>query len=108
MTMRLRTLLGDHPGTAALKSGSVKSDLVSLDFVDYSPTNKGFKPMVRDGVFDVSEMAIVTYLMAKSFSKPMVLLPNVVVARFQHAYALTNAKLGTLTPAELNGKRVGI
>jgi len=106
--MRLRTLLGDHPGTAALKNGSVKSDLVSFDFVDYSPTNKGFKPMVREGAFDVSEMAIVTYLMAKSVGKPMVLLPNVVVARFQHAYALYNAKQGTLKPADLNGKRVGI
>jgi 4,5-dihydroxyphthalate decarboxylase len=108
MTMRLRTLLGDYPGTAALKNGSIKSDLVAFDFVDYSPTNKGFKPMVRDAAFDVSEMAIVTYLMAKSFGKPMVLLPNVVVARFQHPYALYTAKLGTLQPADLNGKRVGI
>jgi 4,5-dihydroxyphthalate decarboxylase len=64
--------------------------------------------MVREGAFDVSEMAIVTYLMAKSFGKPMVLLPNVVMARFQHAYALYNAKQGTLRPADLNGKRVGI
>jgi 4,5-dihydroxyphthalate decarboxylase len=70
--MRLRTLLGDHPCTSALKNGSVKSDLVALDFADYSPTNKGFKPMVREAAFDVSEMAIVTYLMAKSFGKPMV------------------------------------
>ena len=108
MAMRLRTLLGDHSGTAALKNGSVKSDLVSFDFVDYSPTNKGFKPMVREGAFDVSEMAIVTYLMAKSVGKPMVLLPNVVVARFQHGHALYNARRGTLKPSELNGKRVGI
>src|SRR6266481_4667077 len=108
VTMRLRTLLGDHPGTAALKNGSVRSDSVTLDFLEYSPTNKGFKPMVREGAFDVSEMAIVTYLMAKGFGKPMVLLPSVVVARFQHAYALYNAKQGTLKPADLNGKRVGI
>jgi 4,5-dihydroxyphthalate decarboxylase len=106
--MRLRTLLGDHPGTAALKNGSVKSDSVTFDFADYSPTNKGFKPMVREGAFDVSEMAIVTYLMAKSFGKPMVLLPEVVVARFQHAFGLYNAKLGTLKPSDLNHKRVGI
>src|SRR4051794_9589244 len=106
--MRLRTLLGDHPCTAALKNGSVKSDLVMLEFADYSPTHTGFKPMVREQAFDVSEMAIVTYLMAKSFGKPMVLLPAVVMARSQHAYALYNAKLGTLTPADLNGKRVGI
>jgi 4,5-dihydroxyphthalate decarboxylase len=106
--MRLRTLLGDHPGTAALKNGSIKSDLVTLDFAEYSPTNKGFKPMVRDGAFDVSEMAIVTYLMAKSFGKPMVLLPNVVLARFQHAYAVYRAELGKLRPSDLKGRRVGI
>src|ERR1700710_13566 len=92
VAMRLRTLLGDHPCTAALKEGSIKSDLVTLDFVDYSPTHTGFKPMVREAAFDVSEMAIVTYLMAKSLGKPMVLLPNVVVARFQHGHALYNAK----------------
>jgi 4,5-dihydroxyphthalate decarboxylase len=108
VTMHLRTLLGSHPGTAALKDGSIKSDLVAFDFAEYSPTNRGFKPMVREQAFDVSEMAIVTYLMAKSFGKPMVLLPNVVVARFQHAHALYNAKLGTLAPRDLNNKRVGI
>src|SRR6516164_6799058 len=108
MTMRLRTLLGDHAGTAALKSGAVKSDIVNFDFVDCSPTNKGFKPMVREQAFDVSEMAIVTYLMARSLGKPMVLLPDVVLARFQHSYALYNAKRGALRPADLNGKRVGI
>jgi 4,5-dihydroxyphthalate decarboxylase len=108
MKMRLRTLLGDHPCTAALKDGSVKSDLVEFDFVDYSPTHKGFKPMVREGAFDVSEMAIVTYLMAKNFNKPMVLLPDVVMARFQHGHAVYNAKHGALKPVDLNGKRVGI
>jgi 4,5-dihydroxyphthalate decarboxylase len=108
MAMRLRTLLGDHPCTAALKNGSIKSDSVEFEFADYSPTHKGFKPMVREGAFDVSEMAIVTYLMAKNFHKPMVLLPDVVMARFQHGYAFYNGKRGSLKPADLNGKRVGI
>ena len=106
--MRLRTLLGDHPGTAALKNGSIRSDLIAFDFAPYAQTNKGFKPMVREGAFDVSEMAIVTYLMAKSFEKPMVLLPDTVLARFQHGHALYNAKKGKLAPRDLNGKRVGI
>jgi 4,5-dihydroxyphthalate decarboxylase len=106
--MRLRTLLGDYPGTAALKNGTIKSDSVAFDFADYSPAHKGFKPMVREAAFDVSELAIVTFLMAKSFGKPMVLLPSVVVARSQHGYALYNAKHGTLKPSDINGKRVGI
>ena len=108
MAMRLRTLLGDHACTAALKNGSIKSDLVEFEFADYSPTHKGFKPMVREGAFDVSELAIVTYLMAKNFDKPMVLLPDVVMARFQHGYAFYNARHGSLKPADLNGRRVGI
>jgi 4,5-dihydroxyphthalate decarboxylase len=108
MTTRLRTLLGTHPCTAALKDGSVKSDSVTLDFADYSPTHKGFKPMIREKAFDVSEMAIVTYLMAKSFAKPMVLLPSVVVARFQQPYAVYRAELGDLKPGDLKGRRVGI
>ena len=40
MTIRLRTLLGDHSGTAALKTGSIKSDLVEFDFADYAPKSK--------------------------------------------------------------------
>jgi 4,5-dihydroxyphthalate decarboxylase len=108
MAMRFRTLLGDHACTAALKNGSIKSDLVEFDFADYSPTHKGFKPMVREAAFDVSELAIVTYLMAKNFNKPMVLLPDVVMARFQHGYAFYNARHGSLKPTDLNNKRVGI
>ncbi|WP_371425366.1 ABC transporter substrate-binding protein [Tardiphaga sp.] len=106
--MRLRILLGDHPHTAALKSGAITSDLVQLDFADYTPTNKGFKPMVRDGAFDVAEMAIVTYLMAKSYNKPMVLLPDVMMARHQFRFAVTNPAAGITGPKDLEGKCVGI
>lgn len=105
----LRTLLGDHPSTKVLKSGQVTSDTVALDFVPgYSPTNRGFKPMVREQAFDVSELAIVTYLMAKDHGKPLALLPAVVMGRFQHGYALYNPAKGELTPADLPGKTVGI
>jgi len=106
--MRLRILLGDHPHTAALKSGAITSDLVELDFAVYTPTNKGFKPMVRDGAFDVAEMAIVTYLMARSYGKPMVLLPDVMMARHQFGFAVTNPGAGIAGPKDLEGKRVGI
>lgn len=106
--MRLRILLGDHPHTAVLKSGAITSDLVELDFAVYTPTNKGFKPMVRDGAFDVAEMAIVTYLMARSYDKPMVLLPDVMMARHQFGFAVTNPGAGIAGPKDLEGKRVGI
>jgi 4,5-dihydroxyphthalate decarboxylase len=106
--MKLRVLLGDHPHTAALKSGAITSDLVEFDFADYTPTNKGFKPMVREAAFDVSELAIVTFLMARAYDKPMVMLPDVMMARFQHSYAVTNPASAIVKPKDLEGKRVGI
>jgi 4,5-dihydroxyphthalate decarboxylase len=105
---RLRTVLGEHPHVQAFKKGEIRSDLVEFEFINYSPTNTAFKPMVREQKFDVCEMAIVTYLMAKAYKKPLVLLPAVMLGRFQQVYALYNGERGTMTPADLKGKRVGI
>jgi 4,5-dihydroxyphthalate decarboxylase len=106
--MHLRTLLATYPHTAPLKSGEVTSARVALDFKDVTPVWSGFKAMVRRQEFDISEMAVVTYLIAKSFGNPMVLLPAVMTGRIQHAWAIYNGERGTLTPADLNGKKVGI
>jgi 4,5-dihydroxyphthalate decarboxylase len=106
--LRLRTVLGNHPHVQAVKRGELRSDRFDLDFVEFTPTNAAFKPMVRERAFDVCEMAIVTYLMAKAYGKPLVLLPAVMLGRFQHGHALYRADSGTLTPGDLEGKRVGI
>ncbi len=106
--LRLRTLLATYPHTAPLKNGVVTSPRVTLDFQDVRPVWSGFKAMVRRQEFDVAEMAIVTYLIAKSFGKPMVLLPAVMTGRIQHAWAIYNGERGALTPADLAGKKVGI
>ncbi|WOH83491.1 hypothetical protein RX327_10310 [Bradyrhizobium sp. BEA-2-5] len=106
--LRLRAVLGNHSHIQAVKSGELRSDLFDLDFITYTPTNTAFKPMVREQAFDVCEMAIVTYLMAKAHGKPLVLLPATMLGRFQHGHALCRADRGTLVPADLEGKRVGI
>src|SRR5215469_5183814 len=53
-------------------------------------------------------MAIVTFLQAKSHGKPLVLLPAVMVGRFQHNCMLYNMDRGRITPADLGGRRVGV
>ncbi len=106
--LRLRTVLGNHPHIQAVKGGELRSDLFDLDFAEFTPTNAAFKPMVREQAFDVCEMAIVTYLMARAHGKPLVLLPAAMVGRFQHGHALCRADRGAITPADLEGKRVGI
>ena len=106
--VRLSAVLGDHPHVKAIKSGAIASDLVDLEFIPFSPTNTAFKPMVREQKFDVCEMAVVTYLMARAWKKPLALLPAAMLGRFQHAYAVCNVDKGPMTPASLAGKRVGI
>jgi 4,5-dihydroxyphthalate decarboxylase len=105
---KLFTLLGDYPATLALKQGKVLSELVDFEFADIKVANTGFKPLVRDAKFDVGELAIVTYLQAKAYNKPYVLLPAVVVARAQHHTIAYNSERGELKPADLAGKRVGV
>ena len=105
---RLRIVLGNHPHVLPLKRGEIRSELFELDFIEYTPTNTAFKPMVREQAFDVCEMAIVTYLMAKAYQKPLVLLPAVMLGRHQLAYAIYNVEHGVLGPGDLEGRRVGI
>lgn len=105
---KLFTLLGDYPATLPIKQGKVPSDLVDFEFADIKVANTGFKPLVRDAKFDVGELAIVTYLQAKAYNKPYVLLPALVVARAQHHTIAYNSERGELKPADLAGKRVGV
>jgi 4,5-dihydroxyphthalate decarboxylase len=104
----LKTLIGTYPHTAPLKSGALRSDRLDFEFTEIVPVWDGFKGMIRDDKYDVSEMAIVTYLLAKAHGKPLALLPAAMIGRFQHPYAIYNASKGPMTPADLNGKRVGI
>jgi 4,5-dihydroxyphthalate decarboxylase len=104
----LHTLLGTHPSTAALKSGRLSSPLVTFDYFDVKVANTQFKAMVRDLKYDLGELAIVTFLQAKAYGKPYVLLPATIVGRNQHHTIFYNADTRPLTAPELNGTRVGV
>jgi len=106
--LTLRTLLGDYPNTLALKQGKVRSPHITFDFADVKPANLGFKDVVRHQKFDVAELAIVTYLQAKSYGKPLVLLPAVVVGNLPHPLLVYDAERGPVAPSDLAGRRVGI
>src|SRR5499427_1798847 len=104
----LDACFGTYPHTRALKDGAITSDRVALRFNEVEPINKAFLMMVRQEKFDVSEMAIATYLQAKAYGKPLTLLPATIMGRFQHNTIVYSAARGTLTPADLPGKRVGV
>jgi 4,5-dihydroxyphthalate decarboxylase len=104
----LRTNLADYAVTNALKEGRVRSNIVNFDFCGPKVANEGFKPMVREAKFDAGELAIVTFLQAKVYGKPLVMLPAVVMGRFQHQCVVYPASRGELRPKDIEGRRVGI
>jgi 4,5-dihydroxyphthalate decarboxylase len=104
----LKTNLADYAMTKALKDGAVTSDLVKFDFCGPKVANQGFKAMVRERAFDAGELAIGTFLEAKSYGKPVTLLPAVVMGRFQHQTALRSTARGTFGPGDIEGRRIGI
>jgi 4,5-dihydroxyphthalate decarboxylase len=104
----LRTNLSDVPAFRALKSGELASDLVKFDFCGPKAAHEAFKPMVRENAYDCGELAVVTFLQARAYDKPWVMLPAVVVGRFQHNCIGYNAAKGALAPGQLAGKRVAV
>jgi 4,5-dihydroxyphthalate decarboxylase len=106
--IRLHTLLQDKPWNVPLKRGEIQSSIVQFDFDDVAEASAHFKPMVRELAYDCGELAIVTYLQARAYSKALVLLPFVVTADFHHQSIAYNAEKGDLTPADLAGRRVGV
>jgi 4,5-dihydroxyphthalate decarboxylase len=104
----LDACFGTYPHTTPLKNGAITSDRVAFRFNEVEPINKAFLMMVRQEKFDVSEMAIATYLQAKAYGKPLTLLPATMMGRFQHGTMFHNSERGTVTPQSLAGRRVGV
>lgn len=103
----LSVAIGNYPHTRVLKERLAGS--AEFDFVEVSPITKAFAQMVRQGSYDISEMAIVTFLQAKAFGKPLVLIPAAVAARSQEVALIKLAKNETIRgPADLKGKRIGV
>ena len=108
---KIKTLdgcFGNYPQTQALKSGAITSDRIALRLTEVNPIYKSFFMMVRELKFDVCEIALVTYLQAKAFGKPLTLMPATMMGRFQHGTLLYNSERGTVTPDNLAGRRVGV
>jgi 4,5-dihydroxyphthalate decarboxylase len=106
--LRLVTLLDDYPHLAGLKDGTLGSPRLTFAFADVKPVTSGFGMMAERQAFDFAEMAIVTFLQALSFDKPIVLLPAVVLNRFHHGSIICRTGGEIDAPADLNGKKIGV
>ncbi|MEX1215529.1 hypothetical protein [Saccharospirillum sp.] len=64
--------------------------------------------MVRNLDFDVSEMALTTYLCAREHGARFTALPIFLVREFHHGAILHNRQAGFRHPKDLEGQRVGV
>jgi 4,5-dihydroxyphthalate decarboxylase len=93
---------------AALKDGAVKPRGASLEIVEVAPMPRLFDRMIKDLEFDVSEMAIVTYLQLKELGRPFTAIPVFPLRAFPHATLQYNVNAGVNSPKDLEGKRIGV
>lgn len=105
----LRTVTRTQGANAALKDGTVTPDGCRFDFEEVPVLVHAFRRMVRGLEFDVSEMALTTYLVAKAHGAPFTAVPVFLVRGFHHGAVLHNPATSGLTgPGDLVGRSVGV
>lgn len=106
--LKLRTVTRTQGNNAALKDGTVKPVGFDFEFIEVDPLIDAFRRMVRGLEFDVSEMAITTYIVSRAHGKRLAGLPIFLMRAFHHGAIKVNAKSGIATPKDLEGRRVGV
>ena len=104
----LKTALGQHDHVRPLKDGTVTSNRIQFDFVEYEPLPKAFRTMVRGGDIDVGEIAITTHLLALEFKKPLTGIPVQLWRRLHHGNLVCLNTSDIRGPKDLEGKKVGV
>jgi 4,5-dihydroxyphthalate decarboxylase len=106
--LKLKTVTRTQGNNQALKNGTVKPRTFQFDFLEVDPLIDAFRRMVRQLEFDVTEMAITTYICARAHGKRMTALPIFIVRAFHHGAILCNTKAGIKKPKDLEGRHVGV
>jgi 4,5-dihydroxyphthalate decarboxylase len=93
---------------AALKDSRVKPRGATLECVEVAPMPRLFDRMIKDREFDVSEMAIATYLQGKEYGEPFTAIPIFPLRAFPQGTVVYNVNAGVGSPKDLEGKKIGV
>jgi 4,5-dihydroxyphthalate decarboxylase len=104
----MQVAIGTYDHTKGLKDGSVSTPGIDFDFVEVSPITRAFRPMATQQAYDVGEMALVTYMLARVYNKPVLGLPIVLVRSSLLPGLVTSSSSSITDPRELNGRTLGI
>ena len=106
--LRLRAVTRTQGNNEALKNGTVVPRGLRFDFEEVPVLVSAFRRMVRGLEFEVSEMALTTYLVAKEHGVPFTAVPAFLVRGFHHGAIQVATGSGIRSPKELEGRRVGV
>lgn len=87
------------------------ADLADIDIAfddSYTPTHTAFGSMASEQKFDVSELAIATYVQARAVRQPLTLLPVTLLGRFQHEQLQVRHDSALTEPSDLAGRRIAV
>ena len=104
----LTTLTRTQGANQALKDGTVTPAGFTLRFEETPVLVKGFRRMVRGLEFDISEMALTTYLTAREHGVAFTALPIFLVRGFHHGAIRYNTRSSIREAKDLEGGRVGV
>jgi 4,5-dihydroxyphthalate decarboxylase len=105
---KLKTAFQTLGHTKALKDGTLKPQSFDFEFEEVPAIIQAFRRMVRGNEFDISEMAITTYLCARAAGKKFTALPVFLVRAFHHGAILQNTQVGLTGPKDLEGRKVAV
>ena len=92
----------------ALKSGMITLPDYDLAWEEVNPLPRAFRRMVREGAYDVSEMALTTYITAKAYGAKLTAIPVFLVREFHHKAIVAGQTSDIATPKDLEDRRVGV
>lgn len=105
--LRLSLACGDYDLLRPLIDGAVTPSGLELTILTLaSPQRHG--RMLRHEEFDVCELSLAAYLVARDQGRALTAIPVFPHRRFRHGYAVKRMECGIDAPADLNGKRVGL
>jgi 4,5-dihydroxyphthalate decarboxylase len=102
----LSTLMGIYDITRPLHDGSVVPEAVSLQFTGDKEAVKRFPEAIQQTPFDLSELPIISYLMAREYGLEYDLIPAVVLARPPYQHLVQAPTTAPLTPQDLIGRSI--
>jgi 4,5-dihydroxyphthalate decarboxylase len=105
--LKLTVACGDYEIVRPLVDGTVQADGIELIMLTGMGSRERHWRMARKAEFDVCEINIGGYYMARDRGEPLGAIPVFLHRRFRHGFVFVNAKSGIREPKDLIGKKIG-